>query len=72
MRQSALIVKKELRVPIKEKWNSKGTLPIVCPACTRTTHESIAKLQQGKVLVCPGCGNTTQCTSDFLAANKAL
>ncbi|MGI8894411.1 MAG: YnfU family zinc-binding protein [Casimicrobiaceae bacterium] len=59
-------------VSIEGNWNAKGTLPIVCPACRRTTHESIAKLQQSKLLVCPSCGKTTQCTSDFLAAIKAL
>jgi len=57
---------------IKGKWSDKGTLPIVCRACKRTTHELIAKLQQSGVLVCPGCGKTTKCRSDFLAAIKAL
>ena len=70
--QDRPLLSENRRVAIKGKWNDKGTLPIVCPACKRTTHESIAKLQQGKVVVCPGCGKTTQCTSDFLAAIKAL
>jgi len=56
---------------IKRKW-SQETLPIVCPECSRTTHQSIEKLQQAKALVCPGCGKTTKCTDEFIAAIKPL
>jgi len=57
---------------IKGSWNDKGTLLIMCAECRRARHESIAKLQQAKAVLCPSCGKTTQCTSDFLAAITAL